>query len=156
MVVAQLTASGVGGIADDFTLPNLNGDGPSLATYLNGKRGAVVVFWSSMCPSCALYDSYLNSLSVRWPDLAVIAVASRSGETEEQISRSVVDRKLAFPVFHDRAGAVARHWEIDRAPCVFLIDRDRKVLYRGSIDNGKPAPDPGYRSYLNNAIDAFR
>ena len=42
-----------------------------------------------------------------------------------------------------------------QTPRVFLLDAERRLLYRGAIDNFKYPRDPGYLPYLEPAIDDF-
>ncbi len=47
----------------DFSLPVMGGGQRSLDGALDGKRGAVVVFWSSVCSHCRRYDDYLSGFA---------------------------------------------------------------------------------------------
>src|SRR5262249_25121897 len=70
----------------DFSLPLISGEGErSLVDIASGKQGAVIVFWSGFCSHCVRYDDYLNRFSGRYPELALAAVASRYGESADQI-----------------------------------------------------------------------
>src|SRR5438270_10157725 len=83
----------------EFTLPLISGDGQrSLGDFVNEKRGAVVVFWSGLCSHCVRYDDYLNRFPERHPELGLVAVASRHGETAGQIRGAASERKLLFPI----------------------------------------------------------
>jgi peroxiredoxin len=140
----------------DFTLPLISGEGQrSLAGFLDGKQGAVVLFWSGLCSHCVRYDDYLNRFAARHPELGLVALASRYGETADQIRAIAAERRLAFPILHDPPGAVARQWYTQQTPRAFLIDRDRKLLYRGAIDNFKFPEDSDYLAYLEPAIASF-
>ncbi len=140
----------------DFTLPLISGgEQRSLAGFLEEKQGAVVLFWSGLCSHCLRYDDYLNRFVERHPELGLVAVASRYGETADQIRTIAAERKLAFPILHDPPGAVARQWYTQQTPRAFLIDRDRKLLYRGAIDNFKFPEDSDYQAYLEPAIASF-
>src|SRR6266566_3573339 len=97
----------IGGPAGDFTLPDVNGGQENLSSLLNGKKGAVVVFWSGVCSHCVRYDGYLNGFAEQHPELGLVAVASRQGETPEQILKTVADRELTFPILHDPGSKVA-------------------------------------------------
>ena len=145
----------LGGLADDFTLPGVNGGQINLSALLDGKKGAVAVFWSGVCSHCISYDGYLNSFAERHPDLALVVVASRSGETPEQIRRTATERGIYFPIVHDQGGSVARRWSTEQTPRAFLIDSGRVLLYRGAIDNFKYAGDPEFVGYLETAISEF-
>ena len=143
----------IGLAVTDFNLPLLSGDGQrSLGAFLEGKRGAVVVFWSGLCSHCVRYDNYFNAFAARHPEIGLVAIASRHGESPEMIRANIAERKLSFPILHDPPGAVARQWYTQQTPRAFLIDADRKLLYRGAIDNFKFAEDSEYQPYLEPAI----
>ncbi|HLE85543.1 MAG TPA: redoxin domain-containing protein [Thermoanaerobaculia bacterium] len=154
----------------DFTLPAVAGGTRTLASFLEpgGTRGAVVVFWSGVCSHCARYDDYLRAFPGRHPELALVAVASRQGETAADLRRVAAERRLPFPVLHDADRTVAAAWRVAQTPRAFLIagggdgggqgggeGAGPRLLYRGAIDNFKYPEDPAYEAYLEPAIAAF-
>jgi peroxiredoxin len=139
----------------DFDLTTVGGDKASLATVVNGKKGTVVVFWSGICSHCVRYDEYLNSFTERHPQLGIIAVASRQGETLTQLRTTAVRRNLTFPIAHDPDGQIAKQWSVRQTPRVFLIDANQLLLYRGAIDNFNFLGDVEYVAYLEPAIMEF-
>jgi peroxiredoxin len=145
----------LGGLAEDFKLPGVNGGQISLSALIDGKKGAVAVFWSGVCSHCIRYDGYLNSFAERHPDLALVVVASRAGETPEQIRKTMSERGIQFPIVHDQGSLVARRWSTQQTPRAFLINSDRVLLYRGAIDNFKYPGDPEYVAHLEAAISEF-
>jgi thiol-disulfide isomerase/thioredoxin len=140
----------------DFVLPLISGNGErSLTDFLPGKRGVVVLFWSGVCSHCLRYDGYLNQFGDRHPEVGLVALASRQGETADQIRSTAAQRKLSFPLLHDATGAIARLWYTQQTPRAFLIDPNRSLLYRGAIDNFKYPDDSDYLAYLEPALAAF-
>src|SRR6266849_4805224 len=131
----------VGALADDFTLPGVNGGQINFSALLDGKKGAVTVFWSGVCSHCIRYDGYLNRFAERHPELALAVIASRAGETPEQIRKTMAERGIHFPIAHDAGSLVARRWSTEQTPRAFLMDTERVLLYRGAIDNFKYAGD---------------
>ena len=139
-----------------FSLPLLGGSGNrSLSSYLEGKRGVVVIFWSGVCSHCLRYDEYMNSFTSRHPELGMVAIASRHGETPELIAKTVAERKLTYPILYDAGAAVAKQWYTPQTPRVFLIASNEMLPYRGAIDNFKSATDPDFAEYLEPAIGQF-
>ena len=156
MSAPHLKKQEIGAALEDFTLRHLqSGEQRSLQQSLDGKGGGVVVFWSGVCSHCLRYDGYLNGFAARHPELTLVAVASRYGETEEQLRATAASRKLVFPILLDSDGAVARGWFTQQTPRVFLMDSRRTLLYRGAIDNFKYPEDPEYLAYLEPAISSF-
>jgi peroxiredoxin len=145
----------IGGPVGDFTLARVGGGQESLGQYLDGKRGAVVVFWSGICSHCARYDAYFNGFTALHPELNFLAVASRQNETAEMVAASIADRKLTFPLLHDPGGVVAARWFAQQTPRAFLIGPDRTLHYRGAIDNFRFPAEPEYLAYLEPAIRQF-
>ncbi|MGH9721604.1 MAG: redoxin domain-containing protein [Bryobacteraceae bacterium] len=139
-----------------FTLPLIDGGGMRpLESFLEGKRGGVVVFWSGICSHCVRYDPYFHSFTDRHPELALLMVASRHGETAQQLDDVVAQRNLRFPIVHDPPGAVAREWYTQQTPRAYLIGPDLKLYYRGAIDNFKYPNDAEYAAYLEPAIASY-
>ena len=141
---------------EDFSLSEVRtGAKLTLSQMLTGKKGAVVAFWSGVCSHCVRYDPYLNDFQSRHPEFALIAVASRHGETLDSIQATITERSLNFPMVHDPGGKTAAAWCTQQTPRVFLMDPQRNLLYRGAIDNFKYPEDPEYIGYLEPAIDQF-
>lgn len=139
----------------DFSLQSLSGPALTLSSKLEGKKGAVVVIWSSTCSHCLRYDKYFNGFEDRYPDLSLIVVSARQGETLDSVKMAAAQRKLKFRIVHDPASSVARQWFTQQTPRAFLMDANRTLLYRGAIDNYKYSEDPEYVAYLEPAIDQF-
>jgi len=139
----------------DFSLRSLSGLTVTMSSRLQGKRGAVVVIWSSTCSHCIRYDKYFNCFEERHPDLSLTVVSARQGETLDSAKMAADQRKLKFCIVPDPASEVARQWFTQQTPKAFLLDANRALLYRGAIDNYKFAEDPEYVAYLEPAIDQF-
>jgi peroxiredoxin len=139
----------------DFMLPEVGGGDHTLGALMEGKKGAVVVFWSGVCSHCVRYDSWLNRFRTHHQDLALAVVASRYSETRDQILKTMRDRGIRFPILHDADSSVARQWLAVNTPRAFLLDAGANLLYRGPIDNFKFPDDPEYVAYLEPAIADF-
>lgn len=139
----------------DFSLPDLNGNTVTLSQCLGGKKGGVVVFWSSVCSHCVRYGEYLSEFERRHPGISLIAIASRHGETTADIGKVMASQNLRFRILHDVGGRVAKDWYAQQTPRVFLMDPQRALLYRGAIDNFKYKGDAQYVPYLEPAISQF-
>jgi peroxiredoxin len=139
----------------DFSLRDLKGNTVTLSQTLEGKKAGVVVFWSSVCSHCVRYGEYLSSFEERHPDIPLIALASRHGETLADITKVVAAQKLRFRILHDAGGKIAKDWYTQQTPRAFLMDPRRSLIYRGAIDNFKYKEDPQYVSYLEPAMEQF-
>src|SRR5262249_6765108 len=115
---------------NDFSLQSLAGSTVSLSSRLEGKRGGVVVVWSSTCSHCIRYDSYFNPFEERHPNLSLTIVAARNGETLEAVKLAAAQRRLTFCIAHDPTSSVAQKWFTQQTPRAFLMDANRALLYR--------------------------
>ncbi len=139
-----------------FSLPELGGTAPvSLQDCLDGRRGALVVFWSGVCTHCVRYDDYFNNFLLRHPPLGFLAIASRISESRAQMVSAVRSRGLTFPILVDEGGGVARSWFAQQTPRCYLLGPDRVLYYRGAIDNFRMPGDPDYGPWLEPAIASF-
>jgi peroxiredoxin len=145
----------IGERVEGFQLPSIDGRLVSLPAVLKGKKGAVILFWSSVCSHCVRYDGFLNNLTKRNPELGLVGIASRQGETLSNLKAIAAERKLTFPILHDARGVTAVDWCVHQTPRAFLIDANGVLLYRGAIDNYRYPGDPDYVPYLGPAIDEF-
>jgi peroxiredoxin len=145
----------IGCLMPDFVLPLLDGTSLSLPSFLAGRKAVVVAFWSGVCSHCRRYDGYLNRLPTIYPDLGLLAVASRQHESVPMLRATVAERGLQFPLLYDSERTVADAWLVQQTPRVFLLNPERRLIYRGAIDNFKYPADPDYVGYLDAAIAAF-
>ncbi len=53
------------------SLASTSGGTVNLSQRLDGKRGAVVVFWSGVCSHCVRYDKYFNAFEQQHPKLSL-------------------------------------------------------------------------------------
>jgi len=145
----------IGDTVPDLALPLLAGGTRTLQSFLDGRRGAVVLFWSGVCSHCVRYDEYLNQFEAHHPEIGFVAVAAREGETLDQIRQATAERSLGFPILHSADGAAATRFSAQQTPRAYLIDPARTLLYRGAIDNFKYPQDSDHQAYLEPAIAAF-
>jgi peroxiredoxin len=143
----------LGGVLPDFSLPLISGGQASLTSLLENRKAAVVVFWSDTCSHCVRYDDYLNGFSARHPEIGFVAVAARRGESAETVKSAIDERKLTFPIVHDAEGTTAREWFAQQTPRAYLVSRDKRLVYRGAIDNFKFEKDKEFAAYLEPAIE---
>ena len=139
----------------DFSLPLLTGGVRTLGDCLEGKQALVAVFWSYLCSHCLRYDAFLNAFADKHPGIGLVAIASRHGETPDQLREAVAKRNLRFPILHDLKGVVAGQWYTQQTPRAFLIGPDRILHYRGAIDNFQYPDHDEYAGYLEPALASF-
>ena len=139
----------------DFSLRDLKGNTVTLSQTLEGKKAGVVVFWSSVCSHCVRYGEYLSSFEEQHPDIPLIALASRHGETLADIDKVVANQKLRFRILHDAGGKIAKDWYTQQTPRGSLWTRgERSSIVAPSITSSTKRIR-STSSYLEPAIDQF-
>lgn len=136
----------------DFRLSVLGGGETGFYQGLEGKKGAVVMFWSSTCSHCVRYDQVFGSFTERHPELAFFVIAARNSESPESMNKAVRERGIKFPILLDPGGKIAAQWHAEQTPRAYLTDAEGKLHYRGAVDNFKYPEDDEFVPYLEPAI----
>jgi thiol-disulfide isomerase/thioredoxin len=101
------------------------------------RRAFVLVFTNTTCPLVQRYWPRLKELEAEYREQGVqfIAVNVGAGDSILDVAAQGVEFELPFPLVKDIDGQVVAACGVDRTPAVALIDADRKLRYRGRIDN---------------------
>lgn len=151
----------LGTSAPSFSLKDVvSQDALSLDTFAD-KQGLLVMFICQHCPFVLHVESELSRLGQDYVSkgLGVLAISANSVETHPQDSpdklREQVERAgFNFPYAYDETQEVAKSYTAACTPDFFLFDSDRKLVYRGQLDDSRPGNDkPVTGTDLRAAID---
>lgn len=136
-------------------LPGTDGKKHSLAE-LADKPVVVVIFTCVSCPTAADYEDRINALAQKDPEnVAVVAICvNRVPEDRlEKLTERATEKKFQFQYLYDESQAIARAYGAVFTPEFYVLDRDRKIVYMGAMDD---ATDPAQvkTRYVNEAIAA--
>jgi peroxiredoxin len=168
--VPEDPALAIGASAPAFSLPGIDGRVHTLGDYAASPVLAVV-FMCNHCPVSELYERRVNRLYETYRDqgLALVAINPDSPksvrldemgytDTDDSVSgmkARAEHRKLRYPwLFDGDAQLVAKHFGVRATPQVFVFDRDRKLRYRGRIDDNQDEGRVTVRD-AQTAIDAL-
>lgn len=120
----------------DFRLPDHMGKEHSLAEFAD-RDVVVVAFLGTECPLAKLYAGRLQSIADEYAKrgVAVMIVMPNVQDSLEDIAAFVRQHSLAVPVLKDMRNQVADQFGAERTPQAFVLNRDRKICYRGRIDD---------------------
>ena len=161
MVKTVSTMLPLGTAAPAFSLKDVvSGDALSLDKF-SDKKGLLVMFICQHCPFVLHVESELSRLGQDYVSegLGILAISANSVETHPQDSpdklREQVKRAgFNFLYAHDETQEVAKSYTAACTPDFFLFDRDRKLVYRGQLDDSRPGNDkPVTGADLRAAID---
>ena len=134
----------LGGQAPPFT--GLMGvDGRSYALHsFDDKAVLVLVFVGNGCPTVRLYEERLAQLRDRHGDAGVQIVLVNSNnphlspsDTYERMVERAESSALPFPYVKDPDGSLARACGAISTPHAFVFDAERRLRYRGRIDDSR-------------------
>jgi len=138
---------------DDFTLKNYDGKEYNLGSALNNGY-VVVIFWSSECPYVQPFNDRINDYVKPYQEKGVTfwAINSNSTESTDAVKSHAEKNGYIFPMLKDENNVVADLFEATRTPEVFIIGKDRKILYHGRIDDNSYA-DKATTCDMKNALN---
>lgn len=124
------------------------------------REFVVVVFTCNSCPYAVDYEDRIEALARRAAAadsrFAVVAI-NPNGIPEDSLpamQRRAEARKFSFPYLHDESQEVARSFGAVRTPECFILDRDRRIVYMGAIDDNPSAAGVKMR-YVDDALAAL-
>jgi len=134
--------------APDFPLPATDGKTYALADVA-GEKGKVVVFICNHCPYViAVIDRLVaDARALISEGFGFAAICSNNAKAYPEDSFPKMKefakaRGLPFPYLHDESQAVARSYGAVCTPDFFGYDKDRRLKYRGRLDEGRTTPPP--------------
>jgi peroxiredoxin len=140
--------------ADDFTLSNWDGKNYNLANEISSDKIVVVMFWSTQCPFVQAYHERAKELYNAFTESGVSfwAVNANSTESIKDVEAQAKEHGYPFPVLKDIDNKVADMLGASRTPEVYVIGKDRVILYHGRIDDSKDASQVTSQD-LKNALN---
>ena len=158
----EKTNATIGGYAPDFELPGVDGQVHHLARYLERFRAIAVVFMSDRCPYVNLYINRLKQIQTEFENQSFTLIGINANDAQqvpedsfEQMKNFAAQKKLNFPYIRDSNQDVAKSFQVQVTPEVFLIDQKAIIRYRGQIDDNAQSPDLVKIPYLKNSISAL-
>ncbi|HEU5003433.1 MAG TPA: redoxin domain-containing protein [Actinomycetota bacterium] len=117
-----------------------------------------LVFTGNGCPTAKAIEPRLMALQAAYRDrgLQVVAINANNPylsppDTYQQVVRRAAETGLPYPYLKDETGATARAYGAPVTPYVLLFDRQRRLRYRGRIDDAR-MPERVTRRDLEEAV----
>jgi len=110
---------------------------PRTLDDFGAKKAFVLAFTNTSCPVAQRYLPVLQALEkeFRGKDVQFIAVNSAAEDTLIAAATQAVKFDVEFPVVKDLDAAVAHALGVTRTPEVAVLDGERRLRYRGRIDD---------------------
>jgi peroxiredoxin len=151
----------LGAAAPDFALPDTAGKIVSLADF-TGAPAYLVVFMCNHCPYVKHVADALAQLAREYQGRGVAVIGINSNDADSyaddspaKMAEEVAQRKYTFPYLYDGTQEAAKAYRAACTPDFYVFDRDRKLLYRGQMDDSRPQSGvPVTGKDLRAALDA--
>ncbi|HUS72561.1 MAG TPA: thioredoxin family protein [Sedimentisphaerales bacterium] len=152
----------LGTSAPNFSLPDTEGDIVSLSDF-EGAPALLVIF---MCNHCPFVKHILRGLvklvkEYQTKGVAVVGINSNDvtnfpEDSPEMMAKLLEEVGFTFTYFYDETQEVAKAYQATCTPDFFLFDKERKLVYRGQMDDSRPGNDvPVTGADLRAAMDAI-
>jgi len=153
--------SPLGAKAPRFKLPDTNGKQVSLDDFKSAPA-LLVMFICNHCPFVKHVRSELARLGRDYQGQGAAIVAINSNDVEKYPDDSPAKMKeeakaagYTFPYLYDATQEVAKAYGAACTPDFFLYDKNRKLVYRGQLDDSRPSNGlPVTGKDLRQALDA--
>lgn len=153
----------LGSIAPDFTLPDaVSGQKVSLNNFKD-KKALVVMMICRHCPFVQHVKTEIARIAKEYQNQSVAFVGISSNDISvypedapESLKEMAVQEGYEFPILYDESQVVAKAYTAVATPDFFVFDRERKLVYRGQMDDSRPGNElPVTGEDLRTAIDAI-
>lgn len=138
----------LGTLAPAFSLPDvMTGEIVTLDTF-KGKKAVLVMFICNHCPYVVHVRDELAKLGKDYKDkdIGIVAISANDARKYpddapgklKEMARKV---GFTFPFCYDESQETAKNYSATCTPDFFVFDKDRKLVYRGQLDDSRPGSD---------------
>ncbi|MDY0033322.1 MAG: thioredoxin family protein, partial [FCB group bacterium] len=162
MALTASTMLSLGTAAPDFCLPDTEGAKVALSDF-DGNRVLLVMFICNHCPYVKHVRHELARLGRDYASRGVGMVAINANDaaaypedSPEKMRAEKASAGYPFPYLYDETQEVAKAYGAACTPDFFVFDGDRRLAYRGQLDDARPGNgEPVTGHDLRAALDAL-
>ena len=144
MVRTPSTMVRLGTTAPEFQLTNVDGRQVSLRDFADAPA-LLVIFMCNHCPFVVHVARELAELAREYQARGVAVVGINSNDvgthpadSPERMVAEAEARGYTFPYLYDETQSVANAYRAACTPDFFVYDKQRKLVYRGQLDDSRP------------------
>ncbi|HEY9712069.1 MAG TPA: thioredoxin family protein [Chroococcales cyanobacterium] len=148
MVLTYSSMVDLGTSAPDFNLPDVVTNKRVSLKDFAGKKALLVMIICNHCPYVKHIKEGLSELGRDYQnkDIAIVGISSNDvdnypDDSPAELKKMAEHLKLTFPILFDEDQSVAKAYTAACTPDFFLFDNDRKLVYRGQLDDSRPGND---------------
>lgn len=153
---------GIGTQAPAFRLPSVTSGQTVVLDDFKDKEALLVMFICRHCPFVKHVQRELAKLGKDYAaqPLGIVAISSNDAtaypdDAPASLREMATQLDFNFPLCYDETQEVAKAYNAVCTPDFFLFDQDRRLAYRGQLDDSRPGSNiPVTGRDLRAAIDA--
>ena len=147
----------LGTVVADFSLSDVDGKTYRLSA-VPAQHIVVIAFLGTECPLAKLYGTRLAELARRYEPRGVtfLGINSNCQDTLRELAAYGRRHRIPFPLLKDVGNQLADRMTAVRTPEVFALDQQRRICYRGRVDDQYTvgvSRDQPQREFLRDALD---
>ncbi len=162
MALTPSTMLPLGTTAPDFLLTDVvSGKTISLDTFA-GKQALLVMFICRHCPFVKHVQAEQAQIGKDYADadVGIVAISANDAvnypeDAPDKLKAMAAEQGFTFPFCYDETQETAKAYTAACTPDFFLFDANRKLVYRGQLDDSRPSNNqPVTGKDLRTALDA--
>lgn len=161
MALTHSTMVPLGTRAPAFSLPGTDGKVYSLDSFQDTEV-LVIIFMCNHCPYVKAVLQRLIDLQNKFADQSVQLVGINANDavkypddSMESMKKVAKEKGIPFPYLFDETQEVAKAYDAVCTPDIYVFGPERKLLYRGRIDDNWEHPEQVTQHDLEDAINAI-
>lgn len=125
-----------------------------MTNFVQGQRGTVLIFVSSMCPCTDQHKGEVRQLMeiTRSRGISYYCIFSNITENDSRIGQFFRNVNWEMPYVHDQDGRLAKKFGATHTPQVILLDANGTPVYRGPIDDSNKNLGRIEHAYLRDDV----
>jgi thioredoxin-dependent peroxiredoxin len=140
-----------------FTLKNY--DGRPVTSTSNKYDLTVLAFVSTKCSFSNDYNGRLVKFARDYADrsgkrVRVMGINANADEKPEMIAKHAQENAFPYPVVKDEKNVIADHFQAQKTPEIWVVDKRGVVRYHGAIDDHFEEAQVK-KTYLTDAVNAL-
>lgn len=151
----------LGSNAHPFNLPGTDGRNYQLNDF-SDARLLVILFICNHCPYVKAIQDRLVALQGEYDkkDVSLVAISSNDVATYpedsfDNMKKVAAEKGYNFPYLFDETQEVAKTYDAVCTPDIFVYDGERKLAYRGRLDDNWKEPEKVTHRDLKLALDSL-
>jgi len=132
--------------APPFSLPDVVSGKTYTIDSFTGKAALLVIFMCRHCPYVVHVQDEIARIGQNYADsgLGIVGISSNDpahypDDAPERLKEMAQQLKFRFPFCFDDTQEVAKAYKAACTPDFYLFDRDRRLAYRGQLDDSRPS-----------------